>query len=551
VLFVGIDGMRPDAMLAADTPTFDKLIEHAAWSPEASTHLSTSTDSSAGWTTLVTGVDSEKHRVLNNGSLALRDYDYATFAQRAIDADLTVALIAQWAPFATPIHEGDAATYRMIGGYDFVVEQTVEQLEFEDRDLTIVHLDEVDHAGHATGFSPDNPAYIEAIEFHDGHTGELLDTILARETIADEDWLIVIATDHGGRSTSHGPMDIWRQRVGLIFAGTSRPPGVFVDTITQMDVFPTVLDHLGLEIDPAWDIDGVVRGLESDEVAPWTAPATEALCADGFDDDFDRLIDCDDPDCAELESCTFTCPTLDLEDALGEVAIGVYESGAPGFITGSCASGGEGEETTFAWSAPRTGSYVIDTIGSEIDTLLYVLDDCEGAELACNDDADGLQSVLTIVAVEGEAFVIVVDPYRLTSLGPWVLNIALELAVCAETDLGSAVGEIATGSNEGATTDYDIDCGRLDGGSDVSFLWTAPGAGDWTFDTIGSDFDTMLAVFDGECSSPSERLACNDDSEGLLSSVTVTLDEGQVITVVVAGFEARTGDYVLNVSATL
>ena len=549
VLFVGIDGMRPDAMLAADTPTYDALMEHAAWSPEASTHLSTSTDSSAGWTSLVTGVDSDKHGVLNNSSLDLRDYDYATFAQRATDAGLTVSLIAQWAPFATPIHEAGAATFRMIGGYDFVVEQTVEELETQDRELTVVHLDEVDHAGHATGFSPDNPAYIEAIELHDAHTGQLLDTILARETIADEDWLILVVTDHGGRSTSHGPMDIWRQRIGLIFAGTSRSPGVFHETVTQMDVFPTVLDHLGIAIDPSWDIDGVVRGVAADEVGPWVAPTAEELCVDGFDDDFDRLIDCDDPDCAESESCVFTCPTTDISDALGEVATGTYDSGASGFITGSCAPGGDGEEATLAWVAPSTGSYVIDTIGSEIDTLLYVLESCEGEELACNDDAVGLQSQLTLDAEEGDAFVIVVDPYRVASLGDWVLNIELVPAICAETDLGSEVGELASGSNAGTTTDYLIDCGRLDGGSDVSFLWTAPSAGDWTFDTLGSDFDTMLAVFDGECTTASDRLACNDDTEGFLSSVTVTLDEGQAITVVVAGFDARTGDYVLNVSA--
>lgn len=428
VLFIGIDGMRPDAMLAADTPNIDALLGHAAWSPEASTHLSTATDSSAGWTSLVTGVDSDKHGVLNNGSLHLRDPRFETFAQRATTAGLDVALTAHWAPFAAPIHEPTAASFVRIGGADFVTDELSAVITEGDYDAYLIHLDDVDHAGHATGFSPDNPEYIEAIEADDVRIGRLIDAILERATVAAEDWLITVVTDHGGRGTGHGPMDVWNQRIALIVAGTSRSSGVFHETVTQMDVAPTILDHLGIDIDLDWELDGVVRGLGPTEVGPWSAPETETACADGFDDDFDRLLDCADDDCAGDERCTFGC---------------------------------------------------------------------------------------------------------------------------AESDLGSAVGEVATGTNEGAETDYVIDCGRLDGGADVSFAWTAPSSGDWTFDTIGSDFDTMLAVFDGECVGPTDRLACNDDSEGLLSSVTVTLDAGQVITVVVAGFDARTGDYVLNITGPL
>jgi hypothetical protein len=550
VLFIGIDGMRPDGMLAADTPTYDALIEHAAWTPFGSTHLSTSTDSSAGWTALMTGVDSDKNGVTNNGSLALRDYDYATFSQRSMDAGRTVSLVAQWAPFAAPIHEGGAATFRAIGGYDTVADTMEERLLEADDDLYVVHLDEVDHAGHGTGFSPENERYIEAIELHDSHAGRFVDAILSRPTIASEDWLIVVATDHGGLGTSHGPIDIWHQRIGFIFAGPTQPVGVFEDTVFHMDVFPTVLGHLDIEILDEWDLDGVVRASSAEEVADWSAPESEANCSDGFDDDYDRLIDCNDADCADAALCVFTCPSADIADTLGAVvAEGVYESGATGFITGECASGGFGYEATLAWAAPSTATYTVDTVGTEFDTLLYVLDECGGTELACNDDAVGLQSRLTLEATAGEGFVIVVDPYRVTDSGRWVLNIEQVPEVCAETDLGSAIGEVASGSNDGASTDYLVDCGRLAGGSDVAFIWTPPAAGEWTFDTFSSELDTMIAVFDGECSTAADRLACNDDSSGLQSSVTVALDEGQVITVVVAGFEARTGNYVLNINS--
>ncbi len=79
---------------------------------------------------------------------------------------------------------------------------------------------------------------------------------------------------------------------------------------------------------------------------------------------------------------------------------------------------------------------------------------------------------------------------------------------------------------------------------DASFEFTAPASGDYTFDTFGSDFDTVLTVLDG-CGGA--ELACNDDTLGTQSEVTVTLSAGQTVLVVVDGFAASIGDVVVNV----
>ena len=82
--------------------------------------------------------------------------------------------------------------------------------------------------------------------------------------------------------------------------------------------------------------------------------------------------------------------------------------------------------------------------------------------------------------------------------------------------------------------------------------------GTFTFDTDGSDYDTVLHLRDGNCSGP--ELACSDDDlPGYLSSLTVELTQGQEITVVVSGFNGRPegpgalptgggGNWVLNVA---
>jgi hypothetical protein len=80
------------------------------------------------------------------------------------------------------------------------------------------------------------------------------------------------------------------------------------------------------------------------------------------------------------------------------------------------------------------------------------------------------------------------------------------------------------------------------------YQWTAPAAGTYIMDTAGSAFDTLLSVR-WDCTS--SELACNDDfpSLGLQSQVTVTLDAGQTVIIIVDGSGGASGTYNLNISA--
>lgn len=116
------------------------------------------------------------------------------------------------------------------------------------------------------------------------------------------------------------------------------------------------------------------------------------------------------------------CGAMPLGSRLGVVATG-STSGA-GSMEGTC-GGADAPDAVFSWTAPRAGTYRIDTGGSDFDTVLYVLDGgCTGAELDCNDDAEkSLQSELTVTLRAGQTVVIVVDGYDETESGPFSLNI--------------------------------------------------------------------------------------------------------------------------------
>src|SRR5690349_14049477 len=64
VLLIGIDGLRPDALLAADTPNVDALAADGAISLTA--HAGDETVSGPGWSSVLTGVWRDKHAVADN-----------------------------------------------------------------------------------------------------------------------------------------------------------------------------------------------------------------------------------------------------------------------------------------------------------------------------------------------------------------------------------------------------------------------------------------------------------------------------------------------------
>jgi predicted AlkP superfamily pyrophosphatase or phosphodiesterase len=260
LLFIGLDGVRGDAFEAANTPTFDALRERGTWTLNGTTQLTTTTDSSAGWTAIVTGVDSSRTGVLDNLTLGVRNLDYPSFAQTLKNAlSVDVVISAHWLPFAYGVHEEGLTDSVTIGSDEEVTAALVSALQTGTEDVYLLHLDDTDAAGHSLGFSVDVPEYIVAIETADAYVGRVIAAVGERATLEQENWLVMVVTDHGGEGTSHGAMVPGCQIIPFIFAGATRPRGEFDVQVSQFDVAPTVLTHFGA-LDAASDeLQGVAR----------------------------------------------------------------------------------------------------------------------------------------------------------------------------------------------------------------------------------------------------------------------------------------------------
>jgi hypothetical protein len=89
------------------------------------------------------------------------------------------------------------------------------------------------------------------------------------------------------------------------------------------------------------------------------------------------------------------------------------------------------------------------------------------------------------------------------------------------------------------------------GGASVWWSWTAPASGWVRFDTVGSDFDTVLAVYTGSAVNALTHIASNDDHEGLASRVTFYANSGTAYRIAVDGWGGNAGSITLRWGAPL
>ena len=225
-------------------------------------------------------------------------------------------------------------------------------------------------------------------------------------------------------------------------------------------------------------------------------PSSPEICDNMIDDDRDGDTDCVDPDCSSEDACS--------------------EQGE------ECFDGGDNDDD---------GAFDCD----DFDCF----EECEERG-NCADGRDNDE--------DGDADCSDID----CSCDPVCRGV---IPVCPDTDLGSTLGVVASGTvGEGTCGDRtDSSCGASGPGPEIEYMWTAPSAG--TYEILTTDgggslltYDTVLSIREAACDGA--ELTCNDDSSDRLSRVTVTLATSQVIIIVLDAYsETSSGDYELTINA--
>lgn len=187
--------------------------------------------------------------------------------------------------------------------------------------------------------------------------------------------------------------------------------------------------------------------------------------------------------------------------------------------THSCTGSKDGKTVWFKYVATYDGWLRVNTIGSDYDTVLTGYSGVTGEELDCNDDIDDstMASQIQIPVENGVTYYFQVSSWDAGYAGLLVLNSMSEGVRQVNDEIGGAVviSSLPTTLQEDtvdATEADDDPVHSCTGAADVRTVWfryTPTFTGTLRINTFGTDYDTVLSVYDGDSG---DELGCNDDA---------------------------------------
>lgn len=168
------------------------------------------TSSGPGWSTIATGVWPDKHGVKDNSFTGKNYTAHPDFLTRAENAkpSLNTYAAADWEPITSTDQNGPIFSAKVDkrlslkgdrDGYGAedpkIATAAAAELRDQNPDASFVYLGQVDSAGHSYGAA--SQQYLDAIGRVDALVGQLLTAVQNRPTYAQENWKILVTTDHG------------------------------------------------------------------------------------------------------------------------------------------------------------------------------------------------------------------------------------------------------------------------------------------------------------------------------------------------------------------
>lgn len=229
-IIIGYDGCRADVLteMQAENSAISALLNDGASLnllycggveyPEMNTQ---DTSTAPGWCSILTGVWADEHGITGNS--ITKKVEPKTLLTSLVEDGVidNSAFITKWAGHFTK----EDSTYILEKQYceeqklDVSFNKckndkdslalAVEEINKKDcADFIFVIYEPTDSTGHNLGFTHNSPYYKNSFVKADSYGFETLEAIKQRENYENEDWLIIITSDHGGKGTDHGDESI-------------------------------------------------------------------------------------------------------------------------------------------------------------------------------------------------------------------------------------------------------------------------------------------------------------------------------------------------------
>jgi predicted AlkP superfamily pyrophosphatase or phosphodiesterase len=279
VVFIIVDGIPADVIERTPTPVLDEIAAEGAYTRAyvggtVGQASESPTISAVGYNSLLTGTWADKHNVWDN-SVENPDYHYWDIFRiaKAYNPRLQTAIFSTWQDNRTRLlgdgiraagghkldfyYDGfeldtdrfphdEAGDY--IGHIDTIVaDEAARYIREVGPDLSWIYLENTDHVAHRFG---DGPEFASAVRTADEQVGLVWHAIQERRAKYQEDWLILVTTDHGRdleTGKDHGGQSA-RERTTWIATNSQRLNDRFRQSPAIVDILPSIATHLGLRI---------------------------------------------------------------------------------------------------------------------------------------------------------------------------------------------------------------------------------------------------------------------------------------------------------------
>lgn len=290
-IVVIVDGIPADLIERTLTPNIDAISNvggytRAYMGGERGGYSETPTISAVCYTSMITGTWGNKHNVWNN-DLTAPNYNYPTFYKlmRNLKPNSKLAIYSTWLDNRTKLvgaekpetnnfkfdihydgYEQDTVAFphdnkgQYISKIDEkVVEETSKSIRKDAPDFSWVYLQYTDNAGHMFG---DGAGMIDAIQKADRQVGDIYNAVKYREQYHNEDWMVVIITDHGrdvATGFHHGKQTDRERTIWFSTNSTRLNKHYHAHTPGIVDIYPSLARHMQLDIpqDLQYELDGV------------------------------------------------------------------------------------------------------------------------------------------------------------------------------------------------------------------------------------------------------------------------------------------------------
>ena len=288
-VYIIIDGVPADIIERLDLPAIREISSRGAYGRSyvggtVGRYDQTPTISAVGYTDLLTSTWVNKHNVPGNSNLS-PNYNYWTIFRIAKEQkkDVKTGLFSSWIDNRTVLlgegkpetgnlridyvydgYELDTAAFPK-KEYDLNILDVDEHVSKEAAgcirenapDLSWVYLWYTDDAGHYFG---NGEALDESVRIADRQVGRVWEAVKYREENFNEDWMIVVTTDHGRdfKGYGHGGQSE-RERVTWVATNQKVNERMKSGKSAIVDIAPSISRFLGFEIprDVLWEQDGI------------------------------------------------------------------------------------------------------------------------------------------------------------------------------------------------------------------------------------------------------------------------------------------------------